>query len=1135
MDPFTAIGLVGNIITFIDFAFEIVGTAKAIHSSTTGNTSENAELERRNERVTRLAKDLQCSKPQAAMTKDERQLNELAVDCVKLSGDLQKLLNELKTKKPGSKRAAFGAVVRNVRKRGKKSELEVKLEKCRETLHLQLTSTSRSETLRQLDRVLKSGELQKNELVSLQGNVEVLRSSLETKHLGSDDLEAICSVLNQSDQALAKVYSNLILDGLRYENMSDRFGDIMEAHVKTFDWIMGPTNVDSEEYDSDTEDGDSEGDDDAIQDNESNKSNKGENRLENETESDDESEAARDSLEEAERQRDENLRGVARDIFLNWLEHGNEIFHVSGKPGAGKSTLMKYLCEHDQTKELLELWSGNKQLIFAKFFFWRPGTEYQKSLKGLRRSLLHCVLDQCPDLIPTIFPNQWDNAKYHSTLYFDEDEVKRALDRTMKQDDVYDQRKFVFFIDGLDEFEGNHNDIVHLLVDWASKRSNIKICVSSREYLIFQERFAKYPRIRLHELTRHDISMYVQDTLAANEDFRSLYKADPRLADLGELIVDKSEGVFLWVSLAVRTIEQGLLAQDHFEDLIEKIDALPSELNDLFQYLFESIKRSHPKDRRAAIRTLAVVANYHLSERVPLELTHYSFLEDFERDSDFATKLPICDMNKHTFQARLKRSQKRVYEHCKGFLEVVDSREGTQAPFRGQHVKFIHRSITEFLQEKAVSQAMESDVHDFDLIGFSCQSWLAELKFLEPEEEYFTQGRQSTIPTKFVSDLNHFIMNKYDLGATGSRLCKVIDQLVSVVIKRVKEDRTSPWPIYRQSSLQSRKSNGANYEHNDIVRHPSMHIILCAMAHGVYEVLFMDIAEGLKLCPGQELDEMLGVALFSGPWGPWRTWVRARILASRLAKVLAYWFEHGVSVNSSGGFKECCSCWRTVLLCAVLGLRLLGWKKSTDPFEPVLRVFLLYGAESQFWLKFGPRYRGTKSAIEVVRVVLQFGNNREEPFEPFYVLDHPFSRSKSLIDLAEEKDGLLCFEDIVQFWFPRRGKVLKELIRRNMARGGVPDQSELNELKASPGWDLDVWKGITCEKDRPLFSEFIDESQLEKNGFSVPETPNTLYDRGDNFPGSKPLIERFEETLRLKNEASGDSPAFYQRDEGDGW
>lgn len=1026
-------------------------------------------------------------------------------------------------------------MVRNIRKKKEKSELEVKLERCRETLHLQLTSTTRSETLRQLERVLKSGELQKNELVSLQYNVDTLRSALDAKHLDTVDLDAIRSIFNRSDQALAKVYSNLILDGLRYEKMNDRFGDVMDAHCKTFDWIMGPTNADSEEYGFDTEG------EDSVDDDHSNKANEHEDRLENEREdgrdfasaaenlNDDETENEGESevgigSEEAECDRDEKLREVARDAFLNWLEHGNEIFHVSGKPGAGKSTLMKYLCEHDRTKELLEKWSGNKLLVFAKFFFWRPGSEYQKSLKGLRRSLLHCILDQCPELIPKIFPTQWENAKYHSTIRFDEDEVKRALDRIVKQDDVYDQRNFVFFIDGLDEFEGDHAEIVRLLISWVSTRSDIKICLSSREYLIFQERFAKYPKMKLHELTRDDISIYVRDTLVANEDFGSLQIADSRIADLREIIVYKSEGVFLWVSLAVRTLEQGLLAQDHFEDLGVKVDALPSELNDLFQFLFESIKRGHQKDRRTAMHTLAIVAEYQRLQPNPVELIHYIFFEDFERDSNFAIKLPIYDMDEHVIRERLKRSRKRVYEHCKGFLEVVDGGDhDEEAHFRGQYVRFIHRSVTEFLQEKTIRQAMAPDVDGFDFVSFRSQSLVAELKVLELGEAYFTQDYRGP-SSRFVFDLERYVMHDCDLAGGGSRLCDILIQLINMVNKRVEEDKTASWVIYRRSSLQIRNSDRINYEMNSIVRHPSMQVRFCAMKYGVYQFLSTDIATGLKLCPDQELDEIFGVALFSSNGLPLGV---GRIPASRLVKVIVYGFENGVSVNSSGGFKGSTSCWRTVLFYSVLGLQLYSKNRANTEYEPLLRAFLLYGAESQLWLKFGPRYCGNKSSIEIVRVILQFGNNQEEPLDPFYVLDHPFSRSKGAIDLAETRGGLLSFEDIVGYWFPQRGKVLKELIHRNIARGGVPDQEELNELKAMPGWDLDIWQGITSEKDRPLFQEHIDESQLEKNGFSVLETPNPVYGRKDRHPKDKPLIELFEEALRLKNEAPENGPDFY--------
>jgi hypothetical protein len=55
--------------------------------------------------------------------------------------------------------------------------------------------------------------------------------------------------LNPSDQALSRVYQNLILDGLRFEKMNDRFDDVKEAHLKTFSWILGRSDDDLENAD----------------------------------------------------------------------------------------------------------------------------------------------------------------------------------------------------------------------------------------------------------------------------------------------------------------------------------------------------------------------------------------------------------------------------------------------------------------------------------------------------------------------------------------------------------------------------------------------------------------------------------------------------------------------------------------------------------------------------------------------------------------------------------------------------------------------------------------------------------------------------------------------------------------------
>jgi len=53
----------------------------------------------------------------------------------------------------------------------------------------------------------------------------------------------------------------------------------------------------------------------------------------------------------------------ARMRYAQWLTSGNGIFHVAGKPGSGKSTLMKFLFSHSRTKAALQRWAGTSRMI----------------------------------------------------------------------------------------------------------------------------------------------------------------------------------------------------------------------------------------------------------------------------------------------------------------------------------------------------------------------------------------------------------------------------------------------------------------------------------------------------------------------------------------------------------------------------------------------------------------------------------------------------------------------------------------------------------------------------------------------------------------------------------------------------
>ncbi|OTB15867.1 hypothetical protein K445DRAFT_11496 [Daldinia sp. EC12] len=79
-----------------------------------------------------------------------------------------------------------------------------------------------------------------------------------------------------------------------------------------------------------------------------------------------------------------------------WLQRGEGTFWISGKPGSGKSTMMKFIHNDPRTSELLHQWRSRSREITASFFFHHRGNSIQKSFEGLLRSIISQILEKEP-------------------------------------------------------------------------------------------------------------------------------------------------------------------------------------------------------------------------------------------------------------------------------------------------------------------------------------------------------------------------------------------------------------------------------------------------------------------------------------------------------------------------------------------------------------------------------------------------------------------------------------------------------------------------------------------------------------------------------------------------------------------
>ncbi|KAK3335128.1 hypothetical protein B0T19DRAFT_350465 [Cercophora scortea] len=85
-----------------------------------------------------------------------------------------------------------------------------------------------------------------------------------------------------------------------------------------------------------------------------------------------------------------------------WLQRGQGIFWISGKPGSGKSTLMKFVHRDPRTTELLHRWKSSARQVRASFFFHHRGTAAQKSFEGLLQGIISQILEAQPELMAVI-------------------------------------------------------------------------------------------------------------------------------------------------------------------------------------------------------------------------------------------------------------------------------------------------------------------------------------------------------------------------------------------------------------------------------------------------------------------------------------------------------------------------------------------------------------------------------------------------------------------------------------------------------------------------------------------------------------------------------------------------------------
>jgi hypothetical protein len=359
-----------------------------------------------------------------------------------------------------------------------------------------------------------------------------------------------------------------------------------------------------------------------------------------------------------------------RDVSMFAEHHG--FLWIRGKPGAGKSTLMRLAVKHaDQD------FSNDLRI---SFFFNAKGTSLERSIEGMYRTLLYQMLVQCPRLEAVLHKRPWNHMTWPTELL--EEHFRDCVLQL-------GARELTCHIDALDECEESD---VRSLIEFFEDLGSVAVSANIQMHVCFASRH--YPRISisrcvdvvLDNLKGHqeDIETYVRNNLKV-----------PELAlrdQLAEDIRARARDVFLWVVLVVRLLNREN-DRGNGDGLRAQLNGIPRALHDLFE---NAINERGIADSRNFLPTLLWIlfARRPLS---PLELYHAVL---YARN-DIIDISGAMELDRTPDPNQVERF---ILNTSKGLAEITVSEHENSQP----RVQFIHETVREHLQNNGISRLENS-------------------------------------------------------------------------------------------------------------------------------------------------------------------------------------------------------------------------------------------------------------------------------------------------------------------------------------------------------------------------------------------------------------------------------------------
>jgi hypothetical protein len=386
-----------------------------------------------------------------------------------------------------------------------------------------------------------------------------------------------------------------------------------------------------------------------------------------------------------------------KDEYLSWRDSAKMpehygFFWIKSKPGSGKSTLMKFFFK--SAKEQLP----DDNVI--SFFFNARGEALERSLEGLYRSLLYQLMTKIPRL--QLLLRAADSSTSNHQHWSLESLKSLFADAVMH----LEGDRLTCLIDALDECpEAEIREMIEFFEELgesaADQKVELRVCFSSRYYP--HVTMDKCQDMLLDHQAEHeeDITKYIKSKLKARKGKTG--------DELREAVQAKAQGVFMWMVLVVRILNEESDRGSNNASLRKCLDRIPSELHELFE---DILQRGIRDDENLvpilqwisfAQRPLACEELYFA---VRSDRPDFDVAEPWDKDEDDTETMKLFILNSSRGLAELTRGKKPT-------------------------VQFIHESVRDYLRETGF-RILAPDLHS-SLLGSTheylkrcCSQWMSD-------------------------------------------------------------------------------------------------------------------------------------------------------------------------------------------------------------------------------------------------------------------------------------------------------------------------------------------------------------------------------------------------------------------------